>query len=75
MDSKIPTAPEPNRGQVALRRIRRLIMKKIKEQDSNSEELRDIAIQSVIVTIIAALVAVVIIAAMISGVKEATYGM
>ena len=75
MDSKIPTAPEPNRGQVALRRIRRLIMKKIKEQDSNSEELRDIAIQSVIVTIIAALVAIVIIAAMISGVKEATYGM
>lgn len=75
MDSKIPTAPEPNRGQVALRRIRRLIMKKIKEQDSNSEELRDIAIQSVIVTIIAAILAIVIIAAMISGVKEATYGM
>ena len=75
MDSKIPTAPEPNRGQVALRRIRRLIMKKIKEQDSNSEELRDIAIQSAIVTIIAAILAVVIIAAMISGVKEATYGM
>lgn len=50
-------------------------MKKIKEQDSNSEELRDIAIQSAIVTIIAALVAVVIIAAMIAGVKEATYGM
>ena len=75
MDSKIPTAPEPNRGQVALRRIRRLIMKKIKEQDSNSEELRDIAIQSVIVTIIAAILAIVIIAAMISGVKEAAYGM
>ena len=75
MDSKIPTAPEPNRGQMALRRIRGLTMKKIKEQDSNSEELRDIAIQSVIVTIIAALVAIVIIAAMISGVKEATYGM
>lgn len=50
-------------------------MKKIKDQDSNSEELRDIAIQSLIVTIIAALVAVVIIAVMISGVKEATYGM
>ena len=50
-------------------------MKKIKEQDSNSEELRDIAIQSVIVTIIAAILAVVIIAAMIAGVKEATYGM
>ena len=50
-------------------------MKKIKEQDSNSEELRDIAIQSIIVTIIAALVAIAIIAAMISGVKEATYGM
>lgn len=75
MDSKIPTAPEPNRGQVALRRIRGLTMKKIKEQDSNSEELRDIAIQSVIVTIIAAILAIVIIAAMISGVKEATYGM
>ena len=75
MDSKIPTAPESNRGQVALRRIRRLIMKKIKEQDSNSEELRDIAIQSAIVTIIAAILAIVIIAAMISGVKEATYGM
>ena len=75
MDSKIPTAPEPNRGQVALRRIRGLTMKKIKEQDSNSEELRDIAIQSVIVTIIAAILAIVIIAAMISGVKEAAYGM
>ena len=50
-------------------------MKKIKEQDSNSEELRDIAIQSVIVTIIAAILAIVIIAAMISGVKEATNGM
>ena len=75
MDTKIPTAPEPNRGQVALRRIWRLIMKKIKEQDSNSEELRDIAIQSLIVTIIAAILAIVIIAAMISGVKEATYGM
>lgn len=75
MDSKIPTAPEPNRGQMALRRIRGLTMKKIKEQDSNSEELRDIAIQSVIVTIIAAILAIVIIAAMISGVKEATYGM
>ena len=75
MDSKIPTAPKPNRGQVALRRIRGLTMKKIKEQDSNSEELRDIAIQSVIVTIIAAILAIVIIAAMISGVKEATYGM
>ena len=50
-------------------------MKKIKEQDSNSEELRDIAIQSAIVTIIATLAAVVIIAAMIAGVKEATYGM
>ena len=75
MDSKIPTAPEQNRGQVALRRIWRLIMKKIKEQDSNSEELRDIAIQSAIVTIIAALVAAVIIVAMIAGVKEATYGM
>ena len=75
MGSKIPTAPESNRGQVALRRIRGLTMKKIKEQDSNSEELRDIAIQSVIVTIIAAILAIVIIAAMISGVKEATYGM
>lgn len=75
MVSKIPTAPEPNRGQVALRRIWRLIMKKIKEQDSDSEELRDIAIQSTIVTIIAALAAIVIIAAMISAVKEATYGM
>ena len=75
MDSKIPTAPESNRGHVALRRIRRLTMKKIKEQDSNSEELRDIAIQSIIVTIIAALAAIVIIAVMISGVKEATYGM
>lgn len=50
-------------------------MKKIKEQDSNSEELRDIAIQSLIVTIIAAILAIVIIAAMISVVKEATYGM
>ena len=50
-------------------------MKKIKEQDSSSEELRDIAIQSVIVTIIATLAAIVIIAVMISGVKEATYGM
>ena len=50
-------------------------MKKIKEQDSNSEELRDIAIQNVLVTIIAALAAMVIIAAMISEVKEATYGM
>ena len=50
-------------------------MKKIKEQDSNSEELRDIAIQSIIVTIIAALVAIVIIAAMNSGVKEESYGM
>ena len=50
-------------------------MKKIKEQDSNSEELRDIAIQSIIVTIIAALLAIVFIATMISGVKEATYGM
>lgn len=75
MESKIPTAPEPNRGQVALRRIRGLTMKKIKEQDSNSEELRDIAIQSVIVTIIATLAAIVIIAVMIAGVKEATYGM
>ena len=75
MGSKIPTAPESNRGQVALRRIRGLTMKKIKEQDSNSEELRDIAIQSAIVTIIAAILAIVIIAAMISGVKEATYGM
>lgn len=50
-------------------------MKKIKEQDSNSEELRDIAIQSLIVTIIAAILAIVIIAVMIAGVKEATYGM
>ena len=75
MDSKIPTAPESNRGQVALRRIRGLTMKKIKEQDSNSEELRDIAIQSAIVTIIATILAIVIIAVMISGVKEATYGM
>ena len=50
-------------------------MKKIKEQDSNSEELRDIAIQSVVVTIIAAILAIVIIAVMIAGVKEATYGM
>ena len=75
MDSKIPTAPESNRGQVALRRIRGSTITKMKEQDSNSEELREIAIQSVIVTIIAAILAIVIIAAMISGVKEATYGM
>ena len=50
-------------------------MTKIKEQDSNSEELRDTAIQSLIVPRIAAILAIVIIAVMISGVKEATYGM
>lgn len=50
-------------------------MKKIKDQDSNSEELRDIEIQCLIVTIIAALVAIAIIAAIIAEVKEATYGM
>lgn len=50
-------------------------MKKIKEQDINAEGLRDIAIQSAILTIIATLAAIVIIAVMIAGVKEATYGM
>ena len=46
-----------------------------KQLTTEEEELRSIAIQSIAVTIFSIIAAVVIVAAMIAEVKEATYGL
>lgn len=58
---------------MALRRVWGLAMKK--QLSTEDEELRSITIQSILITIAATAAAVLIVAAMIAEVQEATYGL